>query len=630
MSSLLADAVAALKPKDVKACLETDPSAAAPALHVVNALRAWTRLRSPSLGTALTADGSPPPELVAAVALQKRFVRVVQLLLEAGANPRGMVPRDTCSALDQHGDSDLGGCSLPVEAAICLIQPAEFALPLIALLRKHGSPLEGLCDGRCGTARSCGQRCGALSCALRTGMSIPDDASLAMLAASGLDTSIFINRELVSSLMATGAATVEVASVGGRLTAAQAALVSAALAKCDHVAAALLAGGLSPDFIVNAPMPPPFPPTRSHLLHLVIEEATDEAHGEFADARPDILEPRRETQLRVRAQLRPEAADGPGRRILRSILAAGCPVGLAFRRVSSRTGTPSTALIYPAQLGAIDVVRDLLAAGADPNALADEADPAPSALQCGVETPLEVAAAWGHANVVRALLDAGGDAGRSPRALANAAKEGYTDCLEVLLAAPRGRATLEHVLVQPRTFAGMTPLMVAALHQQPASVAMLIAAGARAAPSAAVAAAAAAAGADPDDPRASKTPMAVAILGGASPDVIDELVAGGAARPVLKGARGSGGSGVDFHGRTGVRVRHADIRGGRYRLDCDGCGAQAEAQPGGRALMLCGRCKLRRYCSVECQRAAWKKGHAEECKALVGAAGTGAQTAAGR
>ena len=112
--------------------------------------------------------------------------------------------------------------------------------------------------------------------------------------------------------------------------------------------------------------------------------------------------------------------------------------------------------------------------------------------------------------------------------------------------------------------------------------------------------------------------MAVAIIGGASPDVIDALVAGGAARPDLRGGRSRSGAGpgVVFHGRTGERVPHADFAGALYRLACDCCGAQGEPHSGGRTLMLCGRCKLRRYCSVECQRSAWKKGHAQECKAL--------------
>jgi len=35
----------------------------------------------------------------------------------------------------------------------------------------------------------------------------------------------------------------------------------------------------------------------------------------------------------------------------------------------------------------------------------------------------------------------------------------------------------------------------------------------------------------------------------------------------------------------------------------------------------CSACKQRLYCSTDCQKFDWKKGHSKECKALAAAAG---------
>ena len=315
------------------------------------------------------------------------------------------------------------------------------------------------------------------------------------------------------------------------------------------------------------------------------------------------------------------AKDGPAQRILRAMLAKGCPRSLPFRCVSSRTGNVTTVLTFPSQLGAVGVVKALLAAGAAPDDLCDLSDPCSTSLPEGVETALEVASAWDQTEVVRVLLAAGARADRSPRALCNAAKNGDIDTLALLLSAKGVRGVLEKRCHQPAAFFGMTPLMVAALNQQAASVAALIAAGAVAAPRPqdALARIAEELGLDPDDPRAGNTPMSLAVKGGADADVIDELVRAGAARPDIR----SGGSraGVVFHGRDGSRVDNADSAAAAFRPSCDNCGSKPplSAPP----LMLCGRCKVRRYCSVECQRTAWKRVHAAECKDLVkGAAAT--------
>jgi hypothetical protein len=166
---------------------------------------------------------------------------------------------------------------------------------------------------------------------------------------------------------------------------------------------------------------------------------------------------------------------------------------------------------------------------------------------------------------------------------------------------------------QPACFFAMTPLMVAALHQQAAAVVALIAAGASAVPSLPVARIAEELGCDPDDPRLGRTPMSLAVLGGADAEVIDELVRAGATRPDLRpDARGEG---VVFHGRNGSCVAHADAASASFRHRCDACGVQPAL--GSPPLLLCGRCKVRRYCGVACQRAAWKSAHAAECKDLV-------------
>lgn len=44
---------------------------------------------------------------------------------------------------------------------------------------------------------------------------------------------------------------------------------------------------------------------------------------------------------------------------------------------------------------------------------------------------------------------------------------------------------------------------------------------------------------------------------------------------------------------------------------CAGCGK--EEREGGRALLVCAKCKVEKYCSVECQRKRWK-GHKKECQ----------------
>lgn len=618
----LAVAVKRLDPKAVAASLMAHPSAAVGAPHVVDALRAFADLRGTDFGTR-AADGAPTPRFIAAMSVRDRLIHVVRLLLEAGASPRGMVPRDTCLAI---GKSEAQGCSLPVEAAVCLIRPPELARPLVALLRSHGSALDGLCDGSCANARDSGMHCSALNCALRSTLTFHSPEFLASLSARGLDESILFDRDVVICLLQSGAASVHVTGPLGRMTAAQAAFSFAAFIGRESFVNALLGAGVSPDFPALSPSLPPFPPSNSHILRVVVEAATNEELGVDCASEPYLEEMTREALLRMRVQRNSRLAggvtDGPAARILRAMIAVGCPVGLASRVVSSVTGSHSSILTFPARAGAVDVVKCLLAAGARPDALADEADPFPSRAPSGVETALDIAASSGRVDLVRALLDAGADPGRSPRPLAAAAMDGFTDVLQVLLAAPRGCVPLEAACVQPLGFAGMTPLMVAALYQQAGAVATLIAAGAKAAPHAALAAVAAALGVDPDDPRAAKTPMGAAIRGGASPDVIEELVRGGAERPVLAaGTRSGGGSpGVVFYGSTGACVPQADSAGLLLRLKCDVCATQAEPGPRGRTLLLCSRCKLRRYCSAACQRVAWKGGHAQECKALRGAA----------
>ena len=51
----------------------------------------------------------------------------------------------------------------------------------------------------------------------------------------------------------------------------------------------------------------------------------------------------------------------------------------------------------------------------------------------------------------------------------------------------------------------------------------------------------------------------------------------------------------------------------KQKTACAHCGkVPGPADPG---LQLCGRCRGARYCSPECQRAAWKGGHKQACQA---------------
>ena len=587
MSDGLKTAIDALDPAAVAASLAANADLSAIKDKLVYAFCSWTKARrgimrgSKDSGSGLCARFG-------------KFMRVAEMLLDAGAAPRGMVPpaftRDLCLL---GGDS---GCALPLEAAACLME-AVMSEPFIVLLRKHGSRLDGLCDGSCKDLTG-GIRCGALSCSLRCGMaSLPPEIS------KNLDDgeATVVSPSLVAFLVQSGAGSVVVDSAAGRLTAAQAALFFAIIYNREHVVKALLAAGVSGDFNANG----------SCALWAAVEEATNESLEGFREALPDVMQWTREVMLRLRIHQRSKPpTNGPAWRILGALLAAGCPGGLSYRRVSAKTGAISSIFVFPVQLGALQVVKALLAAGGDPDALASEADPAPTRRPEGVETPLEVAASWGHLDVLQELLRAGAKAGRSPRALASAAREGFVDIVEALLAAPGGRDILEQECVQPVAFNGMTPLMAAALGQQPAAVDVLLAAGANAKHAGQAAVLAAQAGGDLDNPRLRATPMACAIFGGASPDVIDALVAAGATRPVL---RTSGSGGVTYQGSTGRPIGDADAGASHYRLACDACGKQPTRD--GPPLMLCGRCKVRRYCSVACQRAAWKD-HKDECKAL--------------
>lgn len=601
MSKRLLEAIKSLDAAAVKAALAEDADAVRGHAFVVSiAFQSWVRLHR-------SGSHSPTPARIATMLRAHRsLLKIFKALLEAGAQPRGALPQSFNEALDVNE-----ACSLPLEAGISHIEP-PLAVPLLELLQAHGSRLDGLCDGACANAQSSGMRCGALSAALALGFSSTDISPevRAMIDASGT-TSVVVSHELVGLLVRSGAGSIELRTMAGRLTAAHAALLFAIMNRAEDVATVLLDVGVSPDYEIFLPMDPPFRPLHATALRSAVEEAANEEVN-TGDG-PDIVIASREEMIkrrRLRALFPPK--DGPAQRILRAMLAKKCPRSLAFRCVSSRTGSVLGILTYPAQHGAVGVVRALLAAGASVDDLSDLSDPHPAVSPEGVETALEVAAGWDQTDVVRELLKAGARADRSPRALANAAKNGSLETLAVLLAAKGGASVLERVCHQPACFFGMTPLMVAALHQQTAVVAVLIAAGARAAPSESVARIAEELGCDPDDPRLGRTPMSLAVVGGADAEVIEELVRAGAARPDL---RSDARDGVLFLGRDGSRVAHADAASASLRHSCDACGMQPSM--GSPPLLLCGRCKVRRYCGVECQRAAWKSSHAAECKDLV-------------
>ena len=51
-----------------------------------------------------------------------------------------------------------------------------------------------------------------------------------------------------------------------------------------------------------------------------------------------------------------------------------------------------------------------------------------------------------------------------------------------------------------------------------------------------------------------------------------------------------------------------------------GCGQQVgSTESVGAGLKICGRCRQVAYCSRNCQKAAWKRGHKKECEALQAA-----------
>ena len=58
-------------------------------------------------------------------------------------------------------------------------------------------------------------------------------------------------------------------------------------------------------------------------------------------------------------------------------------------------------------------------------------------------------------------------------------------------------------------------------------------------------------------------------------------------------------------------LKDADAKasGGQMSSHCFGCGCEAKKE----ALMRCGRCKLAKYCSKECQTSAWISGHKGVC-----------------
>ena len=589
MSDRLKAAIDALDHIAVAACLaaNTDPSAIKDT--VVYAFCSWTKARR----VALRSDMGPGGQ-ANYMRTYGKFMRVAEKLLKAGAEPRGMVPPAFTQGLCLLGGDS--GCALPLEAAACLMEPI-MSEPFVFLLKTHGSLLDGLCDGSC-KERTGGTRCGALSCSLRSGMaSLPPEIS------KNLDygEATVVSPPLVAFLVQSGAGAVFVDTPAGRLTAAQAALFFAIIYSREHVVNALLAAGVSGDFEANG----------TCALWGAVEEATGESLEGFREALPEVMQWTREVMLRLRIHKRSKPPKiGPARRVLVALLNAGCPASLSFCRVSAKTGSRSSILVFPVQLGAFEVVKALLEAGVDPEALASEADPAPSSRPEGVETPLEVAASWGHLDILQLLLQYGANAGRSPRALASAAREGFVEIVEALLRAPGGRDVLEQECVQPRAYSGMTPLMAAALGQQPAAVVALLAAGANAKHASRASVLAAEAGGEVDNPHLRATPMACAIFGGASTDVIDLLVEAGATKPVLRASRSGG---ITYEERTGRPISNADAGGSHYRLSCDACGKQPTRHDP--PLMLCGRCKVRRYCSVACQRAAWKE-HKEECKVL--------------
>ena len=65
--------------------------------------------------------------------------------------------------------------------------------------------------------------------------------------------------------------------------------------------------------------------------------------------------------------------------------------------------------------------------------------------------------------------------------------------------------------------------------------------------------------------------------------------------------------------RDAPRVPTLAVDGAAPRKACEHCGATAPKSPGAAKLLRCGRCKSAFFCSVECQRVAWKT-HKSVCR----------------
>ena len=120
--------------------------------------------------------------------------------------------------------------------------------------------------------------------------------------------------------------------------------------------------------------------------------------------------------------------------------------------VNAKTYNSNTALTAAADLGHAEIVRYLLAVGADVNAKTGHGN-----------TALTLAAGRGHAEKVRALLAAGADVNAKDAcgntALIFAASKGYTEIVRALLEDPR-------IDVDAKNDEGYTPLMYAAMQER--------------------------------------------------------------------------------------------------------------------------------------------------------------------
>ena len=394
-----------------------------------------------------------------------KFAAVVKTLLAAGAKPPKVIaPGWVPSQCSRGGATDRVACSQPFDVALATERAAQALRELV----NAGYALKGVCNGRCGSYRiPVVGRCCVFMQTLFAAMTLSPSEYVALVKASRGDVvkvfAMLVPAPTVRFLVSVGAGEVEIPTENfGDLPAAHFAILRAVLAENVALVQALLGAGVPADWSCTVPLPPPHPRARKTLLSAALEQAIGESNGNSYDL-PSVVRGTRETKLASIADSVSHRSDGPCHAIVAALLRAGVPKSLATLDYSPRTGNVTCVLSMSAARGNLSLTKALLAAGADPNALAGYKYPASVVLRtpAGIESPLEQAAGWGHRLVVAELLAAG--AVVTPRAFAAAAEHDRADII-VLLGQVRVGAAVATAALAPT-------LLMAASHSVRGSLA---------------------------------------------------------------------------------------------------------------------------------------------------------------